>query len=529
MSGVVTDKQSRRPIEGARVTIVGNKAKSDTTTDIEGLFIVDFVKGVEEGSRVLIRVEKSGYEAYNKWVAVSSTITLQISLLSNRPVPSAHIPPVPMAKTDSFSTLVPLHGEWKNSPIPMNTNLSDPHQEFYDGLVTLASRPDKPPKGWPAYKERKFESVDEQFTFVTRLIQFYVFRSIYFLQRGVAGGLKWTAGVGVTPISKKPIVPPDAAPYPTTVILDTLSGVEFVNPVDEMLWKGRPLTMPVGTRLSFVEHANPEKGEVFTCTVRLERPAYFKVDFEVQAGPGMNNQLPAGFSTQAVQGTTTYSINISMKYEIQRRKDHGFQPDQYAAWADSLFDGLRKQMGFEAAEQVSQPPPLEKKPQNLLLPDVTLRFVYPKDPALVIANPSDSIARDIKWMVALWNMDLPDRNDPLPIPVSTFDWIRPHDEGGPQNLFDSPLVAPLLRQGNRLFGSASVSCPECARGRTYIVYIVWGEGGWVSEVENENSGKIIVPNNFLRETREAYFKQLEAAIPEKSRIQVGERNTPGVH
>jgi hypothetical protein len=347
MSGIVTDRQSRRPIEGARVTVIGNLANSDTTTDIDGSFIVNFAKGVEEGSSVRIQVEKFGYAPYEKLVAVSSTIPLQVSMRAIKPLPSTPSLHVPIAKTDSFSTLVPFHGEWKNTPIPMNANLSDPHEEFYGGLIQLASRPDKQPEGWPAYKERKFESVGEQFNFVTRLTQFYVFRSIYFLHRGVIGGIKFTLGVGVMPINKKPIVPPDAAPYPTTLILDALFGTEFLKPEDAMLWKDRPLTMPLGTRVSFIEHSNPEKGEVFTCTVRLERPAYFKIDFEVQPGPGMNDQLPAGFSTPVVKGTITYSINVRMKYEIQQGKDHGFQPDQYAAWAESLFDGLRKQMGFE--------------------------------------------------------------------------------------------------------------------------------------------------------------------------------------
>jgi hypothetical protein len=156
-------------------------------------------------------------------------------------------------------------------------------------------------------------------------------------------------------------------------------------------------------------------------------------------------------------------------------------------------------------------------------PDVTLRFVYPKSPALILVNQSPVIAKDIKWTVALWNMDLPDRNDPLPIPVSTFDWIRPHDEGGPQNLFDGPLVSPLLKQGNRLFGSASVVCPESARGRTYIVYIVWGDSGWFAEVENEKPGRILIPPNFSKTSRIEYFKALEAAVPAQSRVAIGER------
>jgi hypothetical protein len=143
-------------------------------------------------------------------------------------------------------------------------------------------------------------------------------------------------------------------------------------------------------------------------------------------------------------------------------------------------------------------------------------------PALTVVNKSAVLAKDIKWTVALWNMDLQDRNDPLPLPVGTFDWIRPDNEGGPQNLFDGPLVSPLLKSGNRLFGSASVICPECARGRTYIVYIVWGEGGWFSEIENETSGKILIPPNFLKATRLEYFKALEAAAPTHLRTSIME-------
>jgi len=354
MSGVVTDKQSHTPIEGATVAIVGNKANQEAT-DAEGSFILSFAEGVREGEAVRIHVEKLGYRPYDKLVAVSSTIPLQVSLLAIKAVPPlARASRPPIAKADSFSTLVPFHAEWKNAPIPMNLNFSDPRQEFYGALVELADRPNSPPQGWPPYKERNFESLGEQFNFVTRLIQFYVFRSIYFMERGVAGGIKWTAGVGVTPINKKPIMPPDAVPYPTKEILDALSGNEFLNPMDEMLWNGKPLTVPAGTHLTFTEHANPEKGEVFTCIVGLEKPDYFKVDFEIQSGLGMNNQLPAGFSTQVVQGTTTYTVNIAMKYAIQKRKDHGFQPDQYATWMDSLFDGLKRQMAFETDPQASQ-------------------------------------------------------------------------------------------------------------------------------------------------------------------------------
>jgi hypothetical protein len=163
------------------------------------------------------------------------------------------------------------------------------------------------------------------------------------------------------------------------------------------------------------------------------------------------------------------------------------------------------------------------RPAPIALPEIALRFVYPKSPALVIVNSSNSLARDVKWTVYLWNMDLPDRDDPLPIPISTFDWIKPHQESGPLNLFSGPNIAPLLKPGNRLFGSASVNCPNCVRGRTYIVYIVYGNGGWVSEVEDEKEGRLIIPRNPRKETREEYFKNLEARIPNELRIPISER------
>jgi hypothetical protein len=155
-------------------------------------------------------------------------------------------------------------------------------------------------------------------------------------------------------------------------------------------------------------------------------------------------------------------------------------------------------------------------------PEVALGFVYPKSPALILINQSAAIARNIKYSVVLWNMDLPDRNDPLPIPITLFDWLRPNERGGPQNLFSGADVAPLSKPGDRLFGSATVICSECARGRTYIVYIVWGEDGWFSELENEQSGHILIPPNFSlsKESRAEYFKILEAAVPAQSRTPI---------
>lgn len=212
------------------------------------------------------------------------------------------------------------------------------------------------------------------------------------------------------------------------------------------------------------------------------------------------------------------SVSISGNNNTASLICSGVDP-KLAEQVRAILNGTRRSQSAakEISEKLDQI--LKQINKEAAPPTVGLRFVYPKSPALIVVNQSAVIARNIKWTVALWNMDLPDRNDPLPIPVSIFDWLRPNDEGGPENLFDGPVVAPLLKPGNRLFGSASVICPECARGRTYIVYIVWGESGWFSEVENEQSGRILTPHNFLKATRSEFFKELEAAVPTQSRTQ----------
>lgn len=162
------------------------------------------------------------------------------------------------------------------------------------------------------------------------------------------------------------------------------------------------------------------------------------------------------------------------------------------------------------------PPAPSEKPAPK--PDITLRFVYPEAPALMIVNRSSTIARNIKYALVIFNRDLPDRDDPLPIPLASFDWLKGHSEGGPQSLFGGQ-VASLLVNGNHLLGSATVNCPECETGRTFVVSIVWGEGGWYSEVRG-GGGDLIVPPNFSRAMREKYFVEYDALIPAKARIPI---------
>lgn len=225
---------------------------------------------------------------------------------------------------------------------------------------------------------------------------------------------------------------------------------------------------------------------------------------------------------QVVQHAGDCSVNITGNNNTTASLVCNGVDPKLAEQVRAIINGTRRNESAvkEMSEKLDRI--IKQMDQEAIPPVMALRFVCPKSPALLLINESEAIARDIKWEVAVWNMDLPDRNDPLPIPATLFDWLRPHDEGGPQNLFDGPLVAPLLKPGDRLFGSASVVCPTCARGRTYIVYIVWGENGWFSEVKNEQSGHLIIPRNFMKASREEYFKLLEAAVSPQSRTPIAE-------
>ncbi len=165
---------------------------------------------------------------------------------------------------------------------------------------------------------------------------------------------------------------------------------------------------------------------------------------------------------------------------------------------------------------INPPPPSAPKPE------VVLHFVYPTSPALVLQNVTDGIARDMLWEVVLWNIDLPDRIDPLPIPSTAYSWLRPRSSGGPQSLFDTPQVASLLKPGSRLYGSAEVSCPECERSHTYFVFIKWGESGWFAEAKDAPDGQLLIPRPpFTTQVIAAYAQTIENIVPASMRVPIG--------
>lgn len=228
--------------------------------------------------------------------------------------------------------------------------------------------------------------------------------------------------------------------------------------------------------------------------------------------------LSAQNTTQPTQRAGNCSINVSGNGNSASLECKGIDTT-LAKQVQTILNGTREN---EAAmkelsaklDQIIHPPQ----------PDIFLKFVSPAAPALVIVNPSDAVARDMKYAVELWNSNQPDEADPLQIPTGTFDWLKGHSEGGPETLFTAS-ISSLLKPGDRLYGSANINCPTCVRGRSYLVYIEWGKGGWLAET-NDPKGMLIVPAKNTREGRMEYFHQLERAVAADQRIPIGAWPTP---
>jgi hypothetical protein len=180
----------------------------------------------------------------------------------------------------------------------------------------------------------------------------------------------------------------------------------------------------------------------------------------------------------------------------------------------TILNGTRQNTG-ELKELSAQLDQIIHPPQ----PDVFLKLVNPIEPMLVIVNPSIAVARDMKYAVELWNSARPDENDPLQIPTGSFDWLKGHSEGGPNKLFTAS-IASSLKPGDKLYGSATVNCPACVRGRSYFVCIEWGKGGWMAETDDPK-GMIVVPAQNTREGRLAFFQAIEQTIPTNKRMVIG--------
>jgi hypothetical protein len=133
------------------------------------------------------------------------------------------------------------------------------------------------------------------------------------------------------------------------------------------------------------------------------------------------------------------------------------------------------------------------------------------------------VLREPKFSPGIWNLDRPNPSEGgtptiLPIPVESGDWIRPHEKQGPNQFIGQPNSKALLKEGDRLFGVVNVTCPDCVATRIYVIYVVYGKGGWYSEIINNT-----LTWKDLAKLADKGVDDFLATIPEANRIQIAER------
>jgi hypothetical protein len=144
MSGIVTDSRSHRPVEGATVTVVGNKANPDTT-DSDGNFILTFSASTREGEVVLIRVEKIGYRVYEVKKPVSPSMPLHLLIDRIAEPRRSQVPPSHEPIADSSRPRESEKGTGPESSLAKEAiSLSDDVLEFL-----ARRREDSPPLDGP--------------------------------------------------------------------------------------------------------------------------------------------------------------------------------------------------------------------------------------------------------------------------------------------------------------------------------------------------------------------------------------------
>lgn len=154
-------------------------------------------------------------------------------------------------------------------------------------------------------------------------------------------------------------------------------------------------------------------------------------------------------------------------------------------WQQKIQQAPNKSPTSASTTTVTSKP---EKPQTIVSakkPDISIQVEYAAGFAVTLVNTGDVVLRDPKFSAVVWDLDIADRNDPLPVPVwaaTPNDWLRPGEGMGPQGVVGLPNVFALVKKGDRIFGYIWASCPDCIRSKYYWVYEVVGQGGWYSEL-----------------------------------------------
>lgn len=171
-------------------------------------------------------------------------------------------------------------------------------------------------------------------------------------------------------------------------------------------------------------------------------------------------------------------------------------------------------------------PWIDGKERERVPPDVTLCFVGVQHPAVWAVNLSETLIESATLLApALFDLDSPTPDDPLQIHPQVFDLISPHSYSGGYAIFENMPNSPTLKNGDRIVGSVGIKCAKCEEGRTFLVSIIWGAGGWFSQLKDTNAaGNVLLLMNIANPNAPhtsgaAYVPKIEA-VPIADRVPI---------
>lgn len=133
----------------------------------------------------------------------------------------------------------------------------------------------------------------------------------------------------------------------------------------------------------------------------------------------------------------------------------------------------------------SEPPghPVQR-PHVSEFPDVSAKFVYPDEIALVLLNQSPVTVKAPSILLMLFDLDgdadkATVLNVPMPSPEGVF--IKSGSYMIPLSIAGHPNVKNQIKKGDRLVGWVSVTCPDCENTNAYWFYAVQGDRGWFAK------------------------------------------------
>jgi len=185
----------------------------------------------------------------------------------------------------------------------------------------------------------------ELFTFCGELLEYQIVKTIRKLQRG---GWKFgmSNGYAIADVST-PMKLTEIENYPGAAFLPVVAGNRFANSDSEdFLWRGVTFPLPRNSRVTLIHIEAGQGAEQHV--VRIEKPLFFRIDFTITPlGATGNGLIPKGViltPPELAAQCRTFQFKVAMHATFERMTAGNWRTDEYKAWTDWLFNGLKENL-----------------------------------------------------------------------------------------------------------------------------------------------------------------------------------------